>query len=72
MSYNVAEYIIGCVLMACMMVKKMAGLSQTVCVRSTNEAFKPTNTLTQTHTRTHRRMPQVRMQCVTFRLKIRL
>ena len=34
--------------------EKMVDLSQTIFMRSTNEAFKRTNTHTHTHTQTHR------------------
>ena len=87
MNYSVAEYVtvsLNGVLMAFMMVKKMLNLSQTVFVRSTNQAFKRTNTHAYTHSHTHKhthghthtrihlRMQYARMSCVAFRLKIRL
>ena len=54
-SYNVAIYIIGERFNGMHDVEKMADLSQTVFMWSTNEAFKRTNTHTyiHTHTRTH-------------------
>ena len=53
MIYNVAEYVIEWRFNGLYDRENMADLSQTVFVRSNNEAFKRTNTNTYTHTNTH-------------------
>ena len=57
------------VFMAYMMVKKMVDLSQTVFVRSNNEAFKQAR-IAHMHMDIFQRMQWAWMQCVAFRLKI--
>ena len=56
MIYNVAEYVTGWRVNGLHHGETMADLSQTVFDRSTNEAFKRTNTHTHTHIHIHIRI----------------